>query len=164
MKAITRRRVQEGSLQQAKISGTYPEWEREVAVGAPRFFREMFLGEKARKRSSPLSDRGIECDVGWRDILVRLAATLEPMGVYATQVKSKFAYLTVYLGGNQPPEVAAIMDAAVKESTKVCEKCGAPGRRYERTKRGPWMVAVCRLHLRLFEEHGWRMAPFPEDG
>lgn len=79
---------------------------------------------------------------GWYKLLRKAAAKMEPLvvaavaespesyefGYYrATQIKEKYGTLRFYLSSGTD-KMYAIADAAERESAKVCEKCGKPGK------------------------------------
>lgn len=73
---------------------------------------------------------------GWRALVTRAVAAVTAAGGTVTQVKEKFGTLRVYYYG---PDVPAV-DAAERESGRVCEACGEPGRM---RKRGGWLMTRC---------------------
>lgn len=87
---------------------------------------------------------GIACGDGWYDIIDRLSAKLEPMGIKAMQVKEKFGGLRFYIYGNSErdnfDEAYKYVNEAEAESTKTCEQCGKPGQLYG----GRWLVTLCK--------------------
>lgn len=100
---------------------------------APDFFRA--------EPDSPLDQRGIEVGDGWYPVLLDLGIAAQRVLLASSpgsreafclgQVKQKFARLTVYLGRHQEaahPEVLPLIGEAVDQASKVCERCGGPGR------------------------------------
>jgi len=87
---------------------------------------------------------GIACGDGWYDILDRLSAKLEPMGIKAMQVKEKFGGLRFYIYGDSKrdniEEAYEYVQEAERESTKTCERCGEPGQLYG----GGWLITLCK--------------------
>ena len=73
---------------------------------------------------------------GWRPLVARAVAAIEAAGYPVEQVKEKFGTLRIYYMGAYVPEV----DEAVRESGRVCEACGEPGRLRER---GHWLMTRC---------------------
>ncbi len=96
---------------------------------------------------------GIECGDGWFDILDQLSCTLEDIArdtpknseqyPFATQVKSKFAFLCWY-GENLTDEMAAAIEEASQRSNVTCEICGKPGAVVQKKR---WYVVCCKEHL-----------------
>jgi hypothetical protein len=58
-----------------------------------------------------------------------------------TQVKEKFAALRFYVSTSDA-RTAALIEFAEHHSTKVCERCGAPGR----LRPDGWLVTLCYTH------------------
>ncbi|TXN47349.1 hypothetical protein [Methylobacterium sp. WL7] len=88
----------------------------------------------------------LQVDVPWLELARAAAETLAGHkvldGVRSSQVKSKFAELRWYTDGlpeGTGEEVSAILDAASRFSTVVCETCGAPGS----YRKGGWVRILC---------------------
>lgn len=73
---------------------------------------------------------------GWRPLVARAVAAIEAAGYQVEQVKEKFGTLRIYYMGTGVPEV----DEAERESGRVCEVCGEPGRM---RKRNHWLMTRC---------------------
>lgn len=100
---------------------------------------------------------GFECGDGWYKIIRDAAKKLEPLiekwleenpgdpqgFPRAAQIKEKFGTMRFYLSGGTD-EMYAITDAAERESAKICEQCGKPGK-----LRGCyWMYTACNKHTK----------------
>jgi hypothetical protein len=85
---------------------------------------------------------GFDVGDGWYKLLKKAAKELEPLivaaikaspdsrdqGFYrATQIKEKFGTLRFYIYGGTKA-MYAIIDKAEKQSSKICETCGKPGK------------------------------------
>ena len=90
---------------------------------------------------------------GWEPLIRRMSAKLEPIaretGLYAVQVKEKFGELRVYVRGADDARklpatiseaVHAAISAAMEESSRTCEHCGAAG---STTMVGGWCLTLC---------------------
>ncbi len=96
---------------------------------------------------------GIESGDGWFELLDQLSYQLEtlagdiPKGSeqypYATQVKSKFAFLCWY-GENLTEEMEATIEEASQRSKVTCETCGKPGAVVQKKR---WYVVCCEEHV-----------------
>ena len=85
--------------------------------------------------AAALIDGGCAHGDGWFDIIDQLFSAIEVAQAAGTrwiQIKEKGGQLRVYADGCTP-DAAALVAAAVAESTTVCDVCGAPGvHRWER--------------------------------
>lgn len=91
---------------------------------------------------------GLECDEGWFEIISEFAKDVEEhiknwpehrkQKCYAVQIKEKFGTLNIYMRGADS-RVQRIIHKYTKLSTKVCERCGAPGKLRERK----WIKTLC---------------------
>lgn len=101
----------------------------------------LFAGRYGDMRETAMG-WGFECGNGWYKIIEEAAKKLEPLivaviakdpkawefGYYrATQIKEKFGTLRFYSSGGTK-EMQDIMDKAMKQSSKICEVCGKPGK------------------------------------
>lgn len=86
------------------------------------------------------------CPPGWEPLVAALCARLaaEHPTVRCKQCKSKFGGLRFYVGDAGEAAVALI-DSYERESYRLCERCGAPGKP---NARGGWMETVCAEHAR----------------
>jgi hypothetical protein len=112
---------------------------------------------------------GIECGIGWTEILHELLQKIEnyldanrdkfvdvefPFRI--DQVKEKFGTLRFYVSGADNQIFDWIIEAE-RKSGKTCEVCGNPGQVCV-TQGGFWLKTVC-------EEHRMdRYVPYTEDG
>ena len=97
---------------------------------------------------------GFSCGDGWYDIIERVAAYLEPLGIVASQVKEKFGSLRFYI--ESCPEdkwdgVYKVIDKAEEDSAVTCELCGKPGKINEE---GTWLSCRCP-ECRVKEQEEW---------
>lgn len=76
---------------------------------------------------------------GWYDLIDRLSAKLEPLGVEAVQVKEKFGTLRFYTNKYVEAAEEAIRDAEA-ESAKTCEICGS---KKASVCGGFWLKTLC---------------------
>lgn len=86
--------------------------------------------------------RYIGCGDGWFDLINRLSEKLEPFGVVALQIKEKFGGLRFYIGAAPSEhfeEIYRYIHEAESKSFEICEDCGAPGFRRERS----WIKTLC---------------------
>lgn len=83
---------------------------------------------------------GFECGDGWFGIIWQLSEELSEKypEVRAVQVKEKFGGLRFYIAGGSA-EVYEVIDAALIESSKVCELCEEG----ELCQRGSWVKTLC---------------------
>lgn len=86
---------------------------------------------------------------GWLPIIKQLADDIDALNIPYTvvQVKEKFGELRFYFdcevaGGSQP--IYELVDAAMAESLRTCEVCGAPGK----PRGGGWVKTLCDEHNR----------------
>lgn len=99
---------------------------------------------------------GFECGDGWYDLIDTLCAEIQwhldknakpdtPQFV-AMQVKEKFGGLRFY-GHGGDEKIRAFIWFAESMSNKICETCGAPGKR----RGSGWVYVACDTHTK--EEH-----------
>jgi len=100
-------------------------------------------------RDSCLAQRGIECGDGWYDVLDEMFGKIEAIlsqlnqrevhgALRLSQIKEKFARLTIYNSTSIPEIAQAVRDAEVRANT-TCESCGGPGE----LRTGGWMKIEC---------------------
>ncbi|MDO8263279.1 MAG: hypothetical protein Q7T21_08630 [Gallionella sp.] len=129
------------------------ELQAELFRRYPKFFRkpgkrlvdpEIISDVEARLQddAAPFDERGIECGDDWFALIDRLSRaceleieTLIAQGVpkeywpRIAQIKEKFGGLRFYVNGPVSEELRAkILQAENKESPRICEVCGAPGK------------------------------------
>lgn len=137
------------------LHGEYGQWEIALAARYPRALSEM------RHPSAPLDTLeasaiahwGVECNPGWRPIVValleRLESEIEALPIdrrdryRVVQIREKSGRLAVSLASEPTVAMRALIDEASDRSTKVCELCGKPGELAER--RVLWSVR-CQDH------------------
>jgi hypothetical protein len=111
---------------------TIQNWRTDLMRAHPRLF-EIMSGEPERSFGYPL------CEAGWRDILERLCARIEPAlrdgeTFDFVRVKSKFGVLRIDWDGEVSDEtrlrIGEAVNLAVARSACSCEICGAEGRLY----------------------------------
>ena len=99
---------------------------------------------------------GVECGIGWYDIIKELSATISKLDtdVRALQVKEKFGELRFYIGSAPDSVYVAINTAEVKSRT-TCEDCGKPGK----LMGGSWVRTLCdecnKIRLDEFDYTGY---------
>lgn len=82
---------------------------------------------------------------GWSDLIqsfVDLAGM--PLPIFS-QIKEKFGMLRAYSDGAITPLADALVTAAEFISGTICEDCGRPGRRRQRT----WVATLCDEHSKV---------------
>jgi hypothetical protein len=90
---------------------------------------------------------GFECGDGWFKLIWKLCEDLEKLNLEnekrfeVIQVKEKFGGLRFYTH-NTPPKMRKRILKAIKQSHKICENCGNPGK--ERVIRF-WFYTLCDL-------------------
>ena len=107
-------------------------------------------GSKPSPHSLPY---GVEADSGWYDLLDETLKQLDVFnhsnlansGIKIKQIKEKFGSLVIYYDdGDVAPELISRIDDVImkarKQSSKICEICGSPGR--ECTRNG-WYKTMC---------------------
>jgi len=99
----------------------------------PRLYRD--LGADPKNSCMAF---GFECGDGWFDIINRLSAKLEPLGVIASQVKEKYGTLRFYVH-SATDEAWDLIDEAELESSVTCEVCGEEGE----TRDDGWVSTMC---------------------
>jgi hypothetical protein len=123
----------------------------ELDAALVRDFPHLFRDRHGDTRETRMCD-GFPGD-GWEPIIRRLSEKLEPIaretGLRAVQVKEKFGELRVYVRGADGARVLpvaisrtvrAAIGAAVEESGRTCEHCGAAG---STAKVGGWWLTLC---------------------
>lgn len=111
-----------------------PDYEDAFYESFPLIFADVLA--QAGEAVSPLTDWGIECGTGWRELLTILFARLEELASKApvderpryriTQIKNKIGRLTVYMR-SWTPEMRLAIEAATERALTICESCGADG-------------------------------------
>jgi len=87
---------------------------------------------------------GCEIGDGWYDIFADLCEKLSKIeGVVLAQVKEKFGQLRVYTY-NGTDETERLCEAALEQSTHVCERCGAAGK----LRGSGWYYTACDKHTK----------------
>ena len=98
---------------------------------------------------------GFECGDGWYDLIREASRKIEELilelpeadreGVFAEQVKEKFAGLRLYMSG-MPTQIYSRVQEVIREAEKksfeTCERCGKPGELYT----GGWLHTLCPEH------------------
>ena len=89
-----------------------------------------------------------ECGNGWYELLDVLLSILELRqrrgdDIEITQIKQKFGGLRFYCHGVDD-YCYGMIDLAEKISTRICEKCGNPGRLM--TTHTGWLYTACEEH------------------
>jgi hypothetical protein len=84
-----------------------------------------------------------EIGKGWRPLIKQLIIDLKKMGWDGniTQIKQKFGGLRFYIGAGSL-KIFNRIDKAEKESFKICEECGRPGR----LRGNSWLMTLCDKH------------------
>jgi len=80
---------------------------------------------------------GCACDDGWEPLVRKVCENLSPNATLA-QVKEKFGCLRIYLqyGTKEDDDLCWEVE---KESSKICELCGKPGKLIL----GNWLKTLC---------------------
>lgn len=115
----------------------------------------MILDEELEKRGFPPAYCGADCPDGWKNLVLDLLDKLKGKCKIA-QIKEKFGLLTVYADpidstyeesfpsrfpfGTE--EVEKLINEAQEASSKICEVCGAPGKRDS----DGWITVLCEPH------------------
>jgi hypothetical protein len=99
----------------------------------------------------PIRDGWLACvGPGWVSLVEPLIQRCIDEGATILQVKEKFGGLRFYVD-EASDELCAAIDAAERESYKVCEGCGAPGEPRE----GGWTRTLCDVHANGRGPGGW---------
>lgn len=125
--------------------------ELELKAKYPRFFHDMYNQDNPRS----CMNFGLECGVGWLQIIEEAACKLETLiekwieenketefwreYPRAAQIKEKFGAMRLYLTCGTD-EMYKITDEAERKSSHVCEFCGKEGKGRERNR---WYVTLC---------------------
>ena len=80
---------------------------------------------------------GCACDDGWEPLIRKVCENLSPNAKLA-QVKEKFGRLRIYISSGTE-EDADLCWEVEKESAKICEICGKPGKQIS----GSWIKTLC---------------------
>lgn len=80
---------------------------------------------------------GCACGDGWEPLIRKVCENLSPNASFA-QVKEKFGRLRIYLQYGTKEDEDLCWDAE-KESSKICEDCGKPGKQ----RSGVWIKTLC---------------------
>ncbi len=117
------------------------------------YAKHSYLLDRKVKNNYALPMFGIECDMGWMDIIDELCCQIEqycmdnnilPMPE-VHQIKEKFAGLRYYLS-NEDDNMSHLIRLAEKKSLKTCETCGST----KEVTTGPetsgryWIVTKCK--------------------
>lgn len=78
---------------------------------------------------------------GWVALVAPLLEQAEREGATVIQIKQKFGTLRFYCD-DASPALSAAITAAVKESARTCEQCGAPGSMID----NGWLRTLCAAH------------------
>lgn len=111
-----------------------------------------------RGRHKPMTETlmcwGFDCDDGWFELIENLCfaiteyCTAEGVEVpEVVQVKEKFGGLRFYLNGvhnDHFNNIYNLISQAEKQSYKVCEVCGKPGK----PNSGGWIKTTCKEHAK----------------
>lgn len=107
------------------------------------------LFEHRKDRSIPLK-YGIECDIGWYDILSSLCFliaqhenNIKTRNIYLvkfTQIKEKLGGLRIYIDNKQDSYIDGLIAMAESWSYKTCEKCGEKG---SLRNKNNWLKTLC---------------------
>ena len=121
----------------------------------------MILDEELEKRGFPPAYCGADCPDGWKNLVLDLLDKLKGKCKIA-QIKEKFGLLVVYTdpistdqaGFDAVNEADKLIDEAQEASSKICEVCGAPGKRDS----DGWITVLCELHKqeRIEERRKWQ--------
>mgnify|MGYP003544988381 CR=1 FL=1 len=111
----------------------------------------MLLNDELEKRGFPPAPCWAECPPGWKPLVCDLLDKLRGKCTIA-QIKEKFGELRVYVdpipGIDEDglflfeQEVNEAINEATIASNKICEVCGAPGKRYS----DGWSAVYCEPH------------------
>jgi hypothetical protein len=86
---------------------------------------------------------GIECNVGWHDLLNDLCEKITelnpPENFHFAQIKQKFGALRIYVD-NSNDGINNLLDIAEQDSAQICEHCGS--NEYV-TSEGSWIKTLC---------------------
>jgi len=125
------------NVNQGVLKMTFPELFRAVGV------------DKTSPFYTVITERGIECDDGWNDIIIGMCKNLctQFPSLYFIQIKEKFGKLRVYYECNtwEREAVYKIIRECSNQSVKTCEICGAPGQLSIQIN-GFLMKSVCQAH------------------
>jgi hypothetical protein len=113
----------------------------------------LFPGQSRQQLAVPIHRRGIECELGWYDLVDKFLGSLQARADVMridppriAQIKEKFGELRVhfqkYKNRRIHPEFLALADELGKRSLETCEVCGKPGRHWS----APWWVTRCNAH------------------
>ena len=139
------------------VDKSFFESEREAMIARKKHIRETeksllkdfptFMKSPRSKEATPLTQRGIEINAGWLQVLVDLIHELQKIEsrhsviIALTQIKQKFGELRVYFqyhyadptrvypdGEDVNPvtsEILTAIDIAMERARTICELCGA---------------------------------------
>ena len=96
-----------------------------------------------RPKMTPFDYAGVECGNGWERLYAPIIQRANTEGVHIMQVKEKFGGLRIYVLAASP-EFQRAIEAAEKESYRICEVCGSPGMHIN--DRG-WLRTRCKNHV-----------------
>lgn len=79
---------------------------------------------------------------GWEVLLAPIINEADRIGATLTQVKEKFGKLRIYFspGHADTDKLEELIDAAERDSVKICEMCGKPGKLLVK---GGWVKTLC---------------------
>lgn len=102
-----------------------------------------------------LMEYGLECDIGWNDILHTLFQKISEIvksknldTFRIVQVKSKFGGLRVYTN-NSIKEINDLIRDAENLCNISCEKCGLPSKQ---TSNNRWLINCCEDCLKILNK------------
>ena len=85
----------------------------------------------------------LECQDGWKKLIDPLIETCRLADVEIRQIKEKFGGLRFYVGVGGSVDLHNAIDAAERQSYKVCEYCGEDGSpRWDLS----WVKTLCDTH------------------
>lgn len=135
--------------------GDYGQWEIALADRYPFALSEMRhpSAPLGTLEAHPLARWGIECNAGWRPIVMALLERLEkeieglPLDrrdrYRVVQIKEKSGRLAVSLASEPTGAMRVAIDDAGDRSRRVCELCGEPG---EFARRRVYWSVRCQEH------------------
>ena len=85
----------------------------------------------------------LQVEEGWRPLVKEAVEKIIAGGGTITQVKEKFGELRIYFYADDYTGLYEIADEAEKQSAKICEYCGKPGKK---TDINGWIRTVCEEH------------------
>lgn len=133
---------------ETKSKQTDPRWASLIAS-----WPDYFPSRKRTRRVTPIETWGVQCDLGWSDLLHRLLKELDAVALRLNeplpqilQIKEKFGCLRVSVAAKRGhaihPDIAKIIERFCTESQSICESCGSPGRLFK----GSYWATRCNAH------------------